>query len=280
VIESFRTQDGRSLTYRRVGAGPVLVCHPGGPGFSSRYLADLAGLAESRTLVLLDPRGTGGSDPPPNARAYKTSDYVADVEELRAHLELEQVDLLGHSHGGVVGIGYAAEHPRFLRRLVLANSLARVHPEEMEALRQRHADEPWYEDAQDALEREQAGDFANADELRELTQRELPFYFAHYDDKARRYVTDSLGGERPNTDALKLFNEDFETWDIRPELARVRAPTLVLTGEVDFICGPACADDLATGIAGADKVVLEDCGHFSFIEQPDAFRGAVESFLA
>jgi proline-specific peptidase len=280
VTESFRTQDGRSLTYRRVGAGPVLVCHPGGPGFSSRYLADLAGLAESRTLVLLDPRGTGGSDPPANARAYETGDYVADVEELRAHLELEQIDLLGHSHGGVVGIGYAAEHPRLLRRLVLANSLARVHPEEMEALMQGHADESWYEDAQAALEREQAGDFANDDELRELTQRELPFYFAHYDDKARRYVTDSLGGERPNTNALKLFNEDFETWDIRPELARVRAPTLVLTGEVDFICGPACADDLATGIAGADKVVLEDCGHFSFIEQPEAFRGAVKTFLA
>ena len=103
--DSFRTQDGRKLTYRREGSGPLLVCHPGGPGFSSRYLADLGGLGTTRTLVMLDPRGTGGSDAPEDTRAYTTSDYVADVEELREHLGVEQLDLLGHSHGGVVALG-------------------------------------------------------------------------------------------------------------------------------------------------------------------------------
>jgi pimeloyl-ACP methyl ester carboxylesterase len=37
VTESFRTADGRTLSYRRRGDGPTLACHPGGPGFSSRY---------------------------------------------------------------------------------------------------------------------------------------------------------------------------------------------------------------------------------------------------
>ena len=280
MTESFRTQDGRALTYRREGEGPLLVCHPGGPGFSSLYLADLGGLAESRTLILLEPRGTGASDAPTDERAYATSDYVADVEELRLHLGVEQIDVLGHSHGGVVGVAYAAEHPASIRRLVLANSLARLHPQEMEAFMQSHANEPWYEDAQDAFAREEAGDFDDEDELRALALREFPFYFAHYDDCARTYLEENVAAERPNPDALKLFNEAIETWDMRAELGRVRAPTLVLTGDVDFICGPACADDLVEGIAGARRVVIEDCGHFSFVEQPERFRREVATFLS
>ena len=66
----FRTSDGRKLTYRRMGTGPVLVCHPGGPGFSSSYFGDLAGLWEKFTLVMLNPRGTGGSDRPSDSREW------------------------------------------------------------------------------------------------------------------------------------------------------------------------------------------------------------------
>src|SRR3954452_260586 len=138
MTNSFRTHDGRKLTYRREGSGPLLVCHPGGPGFSSRYLADLGGLGSTRTLVMLDPRGTGGSDAPADTRAYATSDYVADVEELREHLAVEQLDLLGHSHGGVVALGYGAAHPERVRRLFAADALARVHPEAQEELMSRY----------------------------------------------------------------------------------------------------------------------------------------------
>ena len=98
----FTASDGRKLTYRRMGTGPVLACHPGGPGFSSSYFADLAGLWEQFTLVMLNPRGTGGSDRPADSRAYQIADYVSDVDELRRHLELDKMLLLGHSHGGVV----------------------------------------------------------------------------------------------------------------------------------------------------------------------------------
>ena len=45
MTESFRSADGLTLQYHRLGDGPLLVCHPGGPGFSSRYFAgDLGGL--------------------------------------------------------------------------------------------------------------------------------------------------------------------------------------------------------------------------------------------
>ena len=279
MTESFRTQDGRTLTYRREGAGPVLICHPGGPGFSSLYLSDLARLGESFTLVLLNPRGTADSSAPEDSRAYTTAHYVGDVEELRMHLGEQQLDVLGHSHGGVVAMAYAAEHPTRVRRIVVVNSLVRLHREEMDELMFRHRNEPWYDDARLALEQEDAGDYSNEAELAEMARTFFPIYFATFDERAERYLNEYVAPERPNQRALRLFNEQ-EEWDMRSELARIDAPTLVITGKYDFICGPACAEDIASGIEGSMKIVLDDCGHFSFIEQPEAFRRAVESFLA
>ena len=51
-MQTFRTADGRTLAYRSEGAGPLLVCHPGGPGFSGHEFGDLAGLADTHTLFV------------------------------------------------------------------------------------------------------------------------------------------------------------------------------------------------------------------------------------
>ncbi len=281
-MDGLTTRDGRRLAYRRAGEGPVLVCHGGGPGFSSLYLADFAGLGEELELVLLDPRGTGGSTKPTDSRAYGIDDYVSDLEELREHLGLERLQLLGHSHGGIVAIAYAARYPERVERLILASTLARFSPEQEAAMAEaveKHADEPWYEDARAALEAESAGDFEDDEELAELALREFPFYFARYGDAERSYV-ETLRSETPNADALRLFNrEQVPVFDLRPELARIAAPTLVVTGEEDFITGPLSAAELGEGIAGAETVLLPGTGHFIFVEAPGAFREAVLAFL-
>jgi proline-specific peptidase len=282
MSESFRTADGLTLQYHCLGDGPLLVCHPGGPGFSSRYFAgDLGGLDELFTLIVLDPRGTGESERPANPEAYSTEEYASDVEALRVALDVEQLNLLGHSHGGVVAAAYAVEHPTRVRRLVLANSLARLLPDEMERLKATHVDEPWYEDSEQALQQELAGEFETPEELRDLAIREFAFYFAHYDDGARAFIDEHVTSEVPNTDALKWFNERIEAgeFDLRPILPRIQAPTLVVTGEADFICGPACAADLAGGIPGAQMLIVDDCGHFTYYEQPERWREALQRFV-
>lgn len=281
-MESFRTRDGRTLAYRRTGSGPALVCHPGGPGFSSRYFGEFAGLGDTFTLVLLHPRGTEGSDRPDDPRAYSTEDYVSDLDELREHLGLERMLLLGHSHGGVVAQAYAAAHPDRVERLVLASTLARFQAEQtaaMEANIKAKEGEPWYEDALAALAAEQAGEWGSDEELAALALREFPFYFAEYGEPEREYLK-LLEGEVPCGAALKLFNEEvFTTFDLRPLLSEITAPSLVITGRADFICGPVCAEEIADGIAGSELVLL-DCGHFVFVEQPERFAASVTSFLA
>ena len=279
---SFTTADGRKLTYRKLGHGPLLVCHPGGPGFSAGYLGDLAGLWEQYTLIMLNPRGTGSSDRPADRRAYQIDDYVADVEELRRHLGLERMLLLGHSHGGVVAQAYAAAHIGRVRRLVLASTLARFGAEQEAAMRrgmERRSNQPWAADAMAALEEEQAGRFSSDEELSGLVFRELPLYFAHYGPIEAGYL-DSLRSERINADALKLFNDEiFTTFDLRDGLGAITCPTLVITGDEDFICGPVCADELCAGVKGARLVVVGDAGHMTFVEQPQAFHDEVADFL-
>jgi pimeloyl-ACP methyl ester carboxylesterase len=276
------TADGRALAYRRVGSGRPLVCHPGGPGFSAFYFGELAGLGEQLGLILLDPRGTGGSTAPTDPRAYQLDDYVSDLEELRIGLELDRMQLLGHSHGGIVAVAYAARHPQRVDRLILASTLARFSPEQraaMDAGIEKRSDEPWYDDARAALAAEEAGEFSTDEELAELAMREFPLYFARFGDRERAYL-ESLRSDVPNPDPLRLFNlEIVETFDLRPELAQITASTLVITGEDDFITGPVCAEELAEGIAGAELVVLPETGHFIFYEAPIAFRDAVLSFL-
>lgn len=281
-MEGLTTEDGRRLAYRRTGSGPALVCHGGGPGFSSLYLGNLGGLDERLELVLLDPRGTGGSDRPADPRAYTIDDYVDDLEELRLHLGFEQINLLGHSHGGIVAIGYAARHPNRVERLILASTLARWAPEQVEAMEEAiasHAGEPWYADAKAALEIEQAGEFTSDEELADLSFREFPFYFRSYGDEERAYV-ESLRAETPNAETLRFFNKEiFGTFDLRPELEKIRALTLVITGADDFITGPFSAAEIEQGLADVSKVILPGCGHFVFVEAPEAFGEAVVSFL-
>jgi pimeloyl-ACP methyl ester carboxylesterase len=276
------TPDGRKLEYRQLGNGPVLVCHPGGPGFSSLYFSDLAGLWERYTLVMLNPRGTGGSDRPADARAYQIDDYVDDVEALREHLGLERLMLLGHSHGGTVAQAYAARHPARVRKLVLASTLARFASEHERAMRagmDQRSNQPWYPDALAALEAEQEGKFETDEEMSELVFRELPLYFARYGAVEAGYL-DTLKTEVLNADTLKLFNNEiFNTFDLRDIHARISSPTLVITGSEDFICGPVCADEIAAGIAGSKKVIVGDSGHMIFIEQPEAFHSEVADFL-
>jgi pimeloyl-ACP methyl ester carboxylesterase len=278
VRETFTTPDGLTLAYERRGSGPLLVCHPGGPGGSAAEFRDFAGLDDTFELVLLCPRGSHGSDP---ADEYSLASYVADVEALREHLGVEQLDLLGFSHGGCVAMAYAAAHPEHVRRLVLVDTLA-LWGDEAEAAMQRRIEarreEPWFAEAAKAIEEEQAGEFGSAVELVANLQRQIPLYFHRWEGNEQ--VGRELAADFAEAKPLHHFNTvEFPSLDLREELRAIEVPTLVVAGDDDFICGPACADAIVRELPNAQLVTIPGSGHFVYVEQPEAFRAALTGFL-
>ena len=278
MIEIFTTPDGLTLSYERRGSGPLLVCHPGGPGGSAAEFRDFAGLDDTFELLLFSPRGSHGSDP---ADEYALRSYVQDLEELREHLGVDRLDLLGFSHGGIVAMAYAAAFGQRIRRLVLAATLA-VWGDEAEAAMQRtietRREEPWFAEAQKAIEEEQAGEFSSAEELVANVQRQMPLYFHHWEGNEK--IGRELAADFAKAEPLHYFNTvEFPTFDLRPDLRTIEAPTLVLVGDDDLIAGPVSADAMVRARPDARLVTIRDSGHFLYVEQPEAFRAALTDFL-
>jgi proline-specific peptidase len=279
VSQWITLSDGRRLVYHRRGRGPLVVCHPGGPGISPAYFADLAGLADDFELLLLEPRGTCDSERPPDPQAYEVEDFVADLEELRAQLGVEKMRLLGHSHGGFVAAAYAGAFPGRVERLVLANTAARASGADIDAALARHEGESWYADAIQAMQDETDGHYQSDEELRDHLRRELPLYWGTYDERAAAYL-DTIAEDLPNGDALRVWNRAMPTFDLRPRLGGISCPTLVLSAEYDFVTPVTAGRELSAGIAGSSFHVIERCGHFSFVEAAAEFRQVVGGFLA
>lgn len=277
------TPDGRRLAWREVGSGQPLLLHPGGPGMSSAYFGDLPELASERTLLLLDPRGTGASDRPSDAAAFELADYAGDVEEVRRHLGLERLDLLGHSHGGFVAMAWASAYPQRVGRLVLASTTARFSDAIRAARAARvasHEGQPYYADAVEALRLHAEGRYGSDEELRELYRREARLLLAP--ETSVEGLGELLARAGASADALRYFNEHIAPgMDQRAALAAVDAPTLVITGELDPF-GESTAREIADALPTATLVVLAGADHFPFLERETraAWSQAVAGFLA
>ena len=273
----FESHDGAELHYDLLGEGrsrePIVVL-PGGAARHPDYLGDLAGLDSVRTLLILHQRGVGRSEAAP-VGAWPV--LARDVDALRRHLDLGRIDLLGHSAGTRVAVAYAASHPDTLHRLCLVTppSLWLVDAtDDREALIEKRRGEPWFdafEKARPALE--SASTLA---EYLPLASLEAPLGYARWDERARAH--EPLG--KLYEDAATAFFSTPMDRGLAAGLADVHAPVLVVAGAQDAITGLAPVLAMADLFPAGRCVVLEDAGHFPWVEQPTAFRRTVDEFFA
>ncbi|WP_419993118.1 alpha/beta fold hydrolase [Streptomyces boninensis] len=278
-MPTFTSYDGTELAYHRQGAGPPLVCLPGGAMRASEYLGDLGGLAAHRTLVKLDLRGTGDSAVPADPGTYRVDRQVADVEALRVHLGLDAFDLLTHSAGGALATRYAFAYPRRVRRLVLVTpglwNLGLGDDLEMrrEALELRTG-EPWYGEAKAALDKIAVGELGP-----EVFDAVRPLTYGRWDAAAREHAAGRI--HQFNFDAQATYAapgiDDPDA--ARAEAARFTAPVLVLAGELDGYPRPRTADEAAALFRAGEAVVLPGAAHFPWLDDPARFTAAVSGFL-
>jgi pimeloyl-ACP methyl ester carboxylesterase len=91
------------------------------------------------------------------------------------------------------------------------------------------------------------------------------------------------GGFKPIADIDMLnffFAHDRKTYDVRPRLSGIAAPTLVLTGRHDRIAPPDASDEIVRGIPGAEQAIFEQSGHRLMREENARFLQTVRDFLA
>jgi haloalkane dehalogenase len=123
--------DGIRLHYVDEGPSegePVLLLH-GNPAWSYLYRRYVRGLADAGfRAVAYDQLGFGRSDKPHRAREYSLERHERHLAALTEELELEGVTLVLHDWGGRLGLGWAAEHPERVRRLVVLNTFSGEAP--------------------------------------------------------------------------------------------------------------------------------------------------------
>ncbi len=246
---------------------------------ASAYLGDLGGLPGYRSLVLLDPRGTGDSAAPADPATYRCDRQVDDVEALRAHLGLERLDLLGHSAGGTLAVLYAARFPHRIARLVLVTPSPRVVGLEIADLDRREvvvtrAGEPWYPDAFAALERIWSGTGTDAD-----WDATTPFTYGRWDEEARAYAARQEAEQNPEAAAAYYAPDAFDPSAVRAALDRLAAPALLIAGERDPGLPPKRAAEYAGLFPHAQLVVAPGAGHFPWFDDPAGFARTVNGFL-
>ncbi|HEX2348996.1 MAG TPA: alpha/beta fold hydrolase [Ktedonobacterales bacterium] len=284
--EGFLPVEGATLYSRDIGQGPPVIVLHGGPGFDHNYLLpDLDRLADAFRLIYYDQRGRGKStwNVPPAPVSLQSE--MDDLERVREHFQLEQAAVLGHSWGGLLAMEYAIRHPERVSRLILLNTCPASDDDFALFERQLAVRDP--EDAERMRVLDSDPRMAEGD----LDTR-AAYYRLYYQPTLRPpelldrlishlqvgWTKESVLTARATT--RRLFPETVKMpgYNLLPALARLRVPTLILHGDYDFIPLP-CVTHIAEAIPGARLVVVRDCGHYSYLERPDAVRQALDEFF-
>jgi proline iminopeptidase len=272
---------GARLFFKSLGKRePILVVH-GGPGMDHTYLLPgMTGLARAHRVVFYDQRGSGRTEGDVNASTVSFDRFLSDIDALIDSLKLGQPVLLGHSWGGFVAMRYAAKYPGRLRALILMNTEEpgqRYEAESIRLMRQRLTREDSVEVARIAKTPEMARSDTSA------INATLRIYFrATFADRslADRLAVDLDTRTAKNMAPVAtlvmgpLMKSDF--WS---EVATIRVPTLIVQGAQDVI-PLALPRELAKTIPFAQLAIIENAGHFPYIEKPRETFGAINSFLA
>jgi len=285
---------GRTASYNVIGSGTPALMFAGGPGFAAAYMnGDGELLSDVLCSYLIDPHGSGSSTPPVDPADYSPEGHARFYEEVRQALGLPAVVVLGHSFGGTTALTYAALFPDSTAACVAVAAFG-IGPDadaqqggdaevEMEALLTRHAGSPWYSAARPVMDSwtERLLAATDAAEMEQMMATVLPFYLAEPDkpDVAARLAELSQLMKADLAAGKAWEGGLYQSVDLRPLLGRITSPTLIVAGELDFICGPAQAEPIASAITGAQLVMLSGCGHIPSIEAPQEYRHAVMEFL-
>jgi pimeloyl-ACP methyl ester carboxylesterase len=225
-------------------------------------------LAERFRLIYYDQRGSGRSEVGDPGK-LNLSGTIEDLDAVRESFGIDEANIIGHSIGANIALLYASRHPDQVASLVLANPGPPFDPQQQHALgaemgrRMTAADEQAMHRIQES-EGLQKRDSKTVEEF--IRTMYLPFF------RDRASAQEIIFG------FTQISADNVLAIDVNEGLARVKAPTLVLRGELEPI-PDAFPRFLADNIPGARFEVIEGANHFAYFEDPEPFLAAVNRFL-
>jgi pimeloyl-ACP methyl ester carboxylesterase len=188
-------------------------------------------------------------------------DSVADMAARTLAGLPQRFAMAGLSLGGYVALEIMRRAPERVTKLALLDTTARPEDKGEEALAEPAA----------------AGSERRASQVGLFTT-----LLIHPRRLADRRLSTILGAmaERVGRKAfLRQQRAALRRPDSRPGLADIRCPTLLICGRQDPLAPPALLQEMAAKIPGAQLLVIEDCGHLSPLEQPEAVTAALRRWL-
>ena len=264
---------GVELFERRLGEGPPVVTLHGGPGAHHDYLRPgFDVIAERHTLIYYDQRG-GGRSPVAHDVAVGWREQVADLEALREIWGLDRLTLAGYSWGGLLALLYAIEHPARVERLALISPAPawRAARDRFERRFAERSMSPALQAARKDLRESGLRERDPALHQQRLFELAVAGYF--HDPARARALTPFRITERTQKEVWASLGE----FDLRPEIARLNLPTLVVHGDDDPI--PVESARTLADLLRAEFQVLANCGHVPYIEAYADFSRIVGTFL-
>jgi len=245
-----------------VGAGPLAVFLHGIGGNRTNWHDQLPVFGNHFHAVAWDARGYGESDDYEGALAM--NDFVGDLRRVLDHLDSERAHLIGLSMGGVIALDFAASYPDRVATLTLCDTLPGL----------TH------------LSESQRAEF--------IRLRQEPLLAGKEPQDIAPAVAKSLLGKNPRSGSYEKLVASLSALHKQSYLKTIAAsvnyarefvleaievPVHVVVGAEDTLTPPSVSRTMAQRIPGARLTIIEEAGHLSNIEQPEAFNRAVLGFL-
>ena len=277
---------GARIFYQVVGSGEdtVVVIH-GGPGAGINDIRpDLEPLAKNRVVIYYDQRG-GGRSELPDTMLLGPGHFVGDLEAVRQHFGLEEMNLVAQSFGAIVVAEYLRAHPDRVARMVF---LAPTGPNREEAARFYQSQHATSDTAIASAQ------FELLKSLMDGSAADPVAACREYEGLGKRVAVASVGfaGKKGSecdmpVQALRYYfrytarlgPEAFGKWDYTRSFGKVKATLLVIHGELDKH-GLAMNRSWIRAIPNGRLLVIPDAVRPVYAERPDAVFPAIDEFLS
>lgn len=288
IREGYMPFLGYKTYYRVVGKNtgnkkPLVLLH-GGPGSTHNYFEVLDRIAEEdgRQLVMYDQIGCGNSYVENRPDLWNSKVWIEELIELRKHLGLDEIHLLGQSWGGMQTLEYMCNYkPEGLKSIILSSTLPASWLWAEEAQRMI-AQMP--QDMQDAIKKAtESGDYSSP----EYQAAEAEYMRQHCAGEVTENDPECL--RRPKKAGRESYvvgwgpNEftplgTLKDYDVIDQLGDIKEPALIINGGND-LCTPYVAKFMYDRIPNSEWELFRTCRHMCFVEDNDHYVEVLKKWM-